>query len=83
MKQSCPKCGGDMQEGFTTAAGLIGGDKVESQVAQILFVLLGSPTSLNPIKAFKQGRSQDEHQLACGIYGLRCSVCGYLELYGK
>jgi hypothetical protein len=31
MTTVCPKCGGAMERGFTTAMGLIGGDKSQNQ----------------------------------------------------
>jgi hypothetical protein len=70
-----------MERGFTTAAGLIGGPKVESRVPQLIFVVPGEPTSLNPIKAFQQGASGEPEARRYFVFGSRCSACGFLELY--
>lgn len=82
LTKTCPKCGGTMERGFTTAAALIGGAKVERRQAQLVFVLPGTATSRNPVKAFKQGMSAEPADRPYRIFGVRCSVCGLLELYG-
>jgi len=71
-----------MERGFTTAAGLIGGAIVESRQAQLVFVVAGMSTSRNPVKAFKQGMSAEPADRRYRIFGVRCSGCGLLELYG-
>lgn len=81
MTNVCPKCGGEMERGFTTAAGLIGGPKVESRTPQLIFVVPGEPTSLNPVQAFKQGASGEPADRRYFVFGTRCSACGFLELH--
>jgi len=83
MTTTCPKCGGTLEQGFTTAAGLIGGEKAEGRHAQLIFVVAGTRTSFNPVKAFKQGRADEPANRRYRIFGVRCSHCGFLELYGK
>jgi len=82
MKNSCPKCGATMEQGFTTADGLIGGDRAETELSQLIFVVPGAATPSNPIKAFKQGISDEPAARRYRISGVRCSRCGFLEFYG-
>jgi hypothetical protein len=50
----------------------------------IAFVVPGTPTSMNPLKAFHQGLKDE---LSDRVYdlsemaGCRCEKCGYLEFY--
>ena len=47
------------------------------------FVIPGTETSLNPLKAFKQGLSSEPSDQVYDfskMTGLRCHACGYLEL---
>jgi hypothetical protein len=81
MSTNCPKCDGHMEHGFTTALGLMGGDRVELHQAQILFVVAGTPTSSNLITAFKQGRAGEPDDRRYRIEGSRCASCGFIELY--
>ncbi len=69
-----------MERGFTAAHGLIGGDRAPERGAQILFVVPGTPTSSNPLKAFAQGRAGEAPNRRYGIAGWRCVGCGLLEL---
>jgi hypothetical protein len=71
-----------MEPGFTTAAGLLFGDKSHTHVAQLVFVVTGTPTVRNPVKAFKQGLSDEPADRRFRIVGARCSHCGFLEFYG-
>jgi hypothetical protein len=82
MTTMCPKCGGTMERGFTTAFGLFGGDKSEAQEGQLLFIVAGTPTSRAPVKAFRQGLSDEPANRGYRIVGARCSECGFLEFYG-
>ena len=81
MAMSCPKCGGDMERGFATASGLIGGAGLEQREARLVFAVPGTPTSLNPLKALKQGLADEPSTRVYRINGERCSACGFLELY--
>ena len=82
MSTTCPKCGGAMERGFTTAVGLIGaGCYDESHKPPLRFTVPGTPTSLNPIKAFQQGIRDEPDVRGYDIVGMRCSGCGYLEFY--
>ena len=78
---TCPKCNGVMERGFTTAAGLIEGDQVETREAQILFVVPGTRTSSNPVQAFKQGLHDEDDNRRYRLSGSRCSTCGFVEFY--
>jgi hypothetical protein len=69
-----------MESGFTTAKGLLFGEKTERNKSQLVFYVPGTPTSCNPINAFQQGL-HEEGTRSYNIIGLRCSACGYLELY--
>jgi hypothetical protein len=79
--KTCVKCGGALEAGFTTASGLIGGDGTESREPKLVFVVPGTNTSANPLRAFNQGLADEKANRAFGIQGFRCSRCGRLELY--
>jgi predicted nucleic-acid-binding Zn-ribbon protein len=80
---TCPKCGGIVERGFTTALGLIGGDKTEGLVSQLLFVVPGARVASNPIRAFKQGLADEPSNRSYRLNGLRCSNCGFVEFYAE
>jgi hypothetical protein len=81
MGHVCPKCGGTFEAGIATAYGfdVVVRPSIEEPLLQ--FVVLGSPTSKNPIKAFAQGIADEPSARAFWIEGSRCSVCGFLELF--
>lgn len=57
---------------------------IASERVRMAFVIPGTPTSPNPLKAFKQGLNRElEDRLypLPEIQGYRCSECGYLEFY--
>jgi predicted nucleic-acid-binding Zn-ribbon protein len=81
MSDSCPKCGGAMEAGVTRAPGLIGSAAADIEKPQLVFVALGTPTSVNPVKAFQQGLHGEPGSRAYLIRGSRCSACGFLEFY--
>ena len=81
MTTKCPKCGGTMENGFTTAEGLIGGKKLRGQKSQLEFVVSGTPTARNPLEAFRQGTLQEPGDDSYQITGVRCSQCGFIEFY--
>lgn len=85
MTLICAKCGGQMERGHTTAHGLIGGGDIERPFheSRLLFVVDGTTTSMNPIKAFKQGSSGEAGDRDYRIVGARCASCGLLEFYGE
>lgn len=83
MTNICPKCGGKMEKGLTSAVGLIGGSTTKDGEPQLVFVVAGTPTARNPIKAFRQGLLDEEPDREYCIVGARCSVCGFLEFYGE
>jgi hypothetical protein len=70
-----------MEQGFTTAVGLIGGGKLDGKQPHLAFVVVGQPTSSNPLKAFQQGVSGEPANCAYPLWGVRCSQCGFVELY--
>jgi hypothetical protein len=72
-----------MHSGFTTAAGLFGPEQPGTQVAELLFVVAGTPTAWNPIRAFKQGVEDEPADRGYRIEGMRCTQCGFLEFYGR
>jgi len=49
---------------------------------KIQFLIPGSPTPVNPIKAFQQGlHGGGQVDQLYEVEGMRCSACGYLDLY--
>jgi hypothetical protein len=73
-----------MERGFTTAwPGLIGGAGLEQREARLVFAVPGTPTSLNPLKALRQGLADEPSTRVYRINGERCSACGFLELYAN
>jgi len=66
-----------MERGVTKTKGLFGSEN--SPPPQVLFVIPGSPTSSNPIKAFQQGLNEPGDR-SYAVMGVRCTDCGYLEL---
>jgi len=81
MNGPCPKCGGTMVAGVTSAVGLVGGLVHNPEKPWLKFVVLGTPTSANPIKAFGQGLEDEPGNAGFLIRGIRCGECGFLELY--
>jgi hypothetical protein len=79
--RKCQKCGGQLEAGFTTATGLIGGDGIEAGKPRLVFVVPGPRPSWNPVKAFQQGLAGSHGDQVHGITGFRCQQCGALELY--
>jgi hypothetical protein len=69
-----------MERGVTKSKGLRGSDTAPPP--QILFTILGTPTSWNPIKAIEQGM-HEQNDRNYGIVGMRCAGCGFLELYAE
>jgi len=64
--------------------GLIQGPVVALERAplHLKFLIQGSQTPLNPVKAFQQGlRGEGKADQLYEVAGMRCSECGYLELY--
>lgn len=78
---ACPKCDGEMERGHLTGIGLLGGTNWDDGQSRVLFIVRGTPTSLNPFKAFQQGLADEPPTRHYEIYGDRCSACGYLELF--
>ena len=70
---TCPKCGGSMEPGVASSLG--------ARPAQVVFIVAGSPTSRNPIEAFKQGTSDEPTDRQFRLSGARCSRCGVVEFY--
>jgi hypothetical protein len=59
----------------------MGGSGAAGQEPHLYFIVLGNPTSPNPVTAFQQGLAGDPANQAYGIQGYRCAGCGALELY--
>jgi hypothetical protein len=82
--RTCGKCGGLLEAGSTTAQGLLAADlSVSKRISRLVFIVLGTETSQNPIKAFKQGIADERADRHYRIAGYRCSQCGALELYAE
>ena len=81
MSKTCSKCGGTLEEGFTTAQRLVRGSGVEGDTPDLVFVVPESATSSNPVTALKQGLAGEPTNRVYGIRGLRCSQCSALELF--
>jgi hypothetical protein len=78
----CTKCGGAMERGIVRYSG---SPLMEGNL-RLEFVILGSRTSANPLKAFKQGLTDEPADRVydfAKLVGDRCPACGYLELYAK
>jgi hypothetical protein len=69
-----------MSLGYTTALGLVGHDSPRTRNPDLVFVVPGERTSLNPIKAFKQGLEELPANKAYRLHGYRCPKCGSVEL---
>ena len=82
-EKTCGKCGGLLEAGFTTAIGLVAGDKSWTHDSQLVFVVLGTGTAINPVKAIKQGLANEPPDRHYRVAGFRCSECGALELYAE
>ena len=69
--------------GIATAHGLAGGSVAAKDVPRLVFVVPGTPTSANPVKALGQGLSGESSDHAYLIRGRRCTRCGLLEFYAS
>ena len=83
MIHTCPKCGGKMEAGVATAAGLLFGAVTPKSEPRLQFVVPGTQTSMNPITAVRQGLTDEPSDRVFWIKGNRCSECGFLELYAN
>ena len=83
MAMKCSRCGGAMEAGFTTALGLLGGSEIDRlrQVSSLLFVVKGTPTRLNPLRALQQGLADEPADRTYRIEGARCATCGALDFF--
>ena len=82
MAMKCSRCGGAMEAGFTTALGLHGSELERlRQVSSLLFVVKGTPTRLNPLRALQQGLADEPADRAYRIEGARCATCGALDFF--
>ena len=77
MDRTCLRCGTVLEAGS-----LRGRDNPMSipVVSELLFVRPGTPTSSNPITAFRQGTSSEPSDEAFPVTAWRCPQCGLLEL---
>ena len=83
MDSPCTKCGGPTVAGVATATGLIGGAVAAENAPRLVFVVPGTPTSVNPVKALRQGLAGETPAHAYLIRGRRCTRCGLLEFYAS
>jgi hypothetical protein len=70
-----------MEAGAATAHGLAASATLSPAEPRLVFVVPGTPTSGNPITAFRQGMSGEPGDRACLIGGFRCPSCGRVELF--
>lgn len=70
-----------MEAGVASAIGLLFDVTFAENEPRLTFITLGVPTSKNPLKALMQGLSDDRPNHTYRITGIRCSKCGFLELY--
>ena len=81
MEATCAKCGAPTMAGVATAHGLIGGAAAPATQSRLVFVVPGTPTSANPLKALAQGMGEERPDHGYLIRGRRCTRCGHVELY--
>jgi hypothetical protein len=81
MDHPCPRCGVEMEAGAATAHGLLGAVMQPPAEPRLMFVIPGTPTSLNPVTAFRQGMSGEPGERAYLLRGYRCPGCAFVELY--
>lgn len=81
MNNACAKCGGRMEAGVATAYGLLFAAVASKEEPRLQFVVPGSATSINPVKAFKQGLTDEPDTRVFWMEGQRCSSCGFVELF--
>ena len=81
MDSVCAKCGGPTEAGAATAHGLVGSAVRSPDDPRLVFVVPGSPTSANPLKALKQGLSDEPSRRGYLVRGRRCTRCGFVEFY--
>jgi predicted RNA-binding Zn-ribbon protein involved in translation (DUF1610 family) len=79
MTHPCPHCGIEMEAGTATPRGMI--VPAAGAEPRLVFVVPGTPTSGNPIAAFKQGMAGEPDDRAYLIRGYRCPSCGRVELF--
>ena len=81
MHTTCAKCGGPTVAGVASAQGLIGGAVAATDQPRVVFVVPGTPTSPNPVKAVAQGLADEHAAHAYLVRGRRCTRCGLVEFY--
>lgn len=83
VKKLCGKCGAELQEAVGRAKGLVF-DTARRATTQRLWILVpGTPTSMNPIKAVKQGLSDETDDQMYNLQPWRCPSCGFVEFYAN
>ena len=81
MDTTCAKCGGPTVAGVATALGLIGGAATPKDQPRVVFVVPGTATSANPVKAMTQGLADEPAAHGYLVRGRRCTRCGFVEFY--
>jgi hypothetical protein len=72
-----------MEPGVATAHGLFGGAVAPAAEPRLVFVVTGTPTSGNPITAFRQGLAGEPGDRSYLLRGFRCPSCGRVELFAN
>ena len=80
MEIQCKRCGGPMEAGYPTARGI---QNYMSGKPDLAFAVRGEPSSVNPLKAFKQGLEDAKADVYYLMEGYRCSSCGAVELFAN
>jgi hypothetical protein len=81
MNHRCPQCDVEMEAGATSALGLVGTMNKPADEPRLVFVVPGTPTSGNPITAFRQGMAGEPGDRGYLLRGFRCPSCGRVELF--
>jgi hypothetical protein len=77
MNRTCVRCGVALE------AGWLHGREGYSTIAlakEFTFIRPGTPTSANPIEAFRQGMAGEPSDEALPVTAWRCPKCGLVEL---
>jgi hypothetical protein len=77
MDRTCVRCGVALEIGFLLARE---GPMSVFLAKEFSFVRPGTPTSLNPLQALRQGMAGEPSDEVIPVTAWRCPRCGLLEL---